>query len=85
MSVLYLSNTDYYVWMHYKYKNTVFPILPELITSYIIDNPDKLDLYLDKKVKVDKLLEYVANKYKESKENKLLDYVIEFVEGPKCM
>ena len=75
------SNTDIYVWIHFRYKNNVLPIIPCLLTTYILDNPEKLILYLDKKLNVDKLLDYVASEYKKTKSNKILEMIIEYVEG----
>ncbi len=83
MKERYLSNTDFYIWMYYKFKNPVIPGLYTIVTGYLIDNREKIDLYLDRKLKVDNVLEYIAKRYKETKQNNILQYVIEYVEGPR--
>lgn len=77
----YLSNTDIYNWMNYKFANPIYPHLPNMVAAYIIDNKDKLDLYLNPNVKANKVIEYIAKRFKETRQNNILDYVREFVEG----
>lgn len=73
--------TDIYIWIHYRYQNNILPIIPCLITTYILDNPNKLEIYLDKKLNVNKMLDYIASEYKNSKSNKILEMIIDYVEG----
>lgn len=75
------SPTDIYVWSHTKYKNNIIPEIPCLITSYLIDNPDKVNKYLNKKLSVDKLLESVALVYSKTQNPNLLKMIIEYVES----
>lgn len=83
MNEHYHSNTDLYVCLHDKYYNIIFPRLHELITTYVIENPNKKSKYLSNKIKTCDLLDYIAKRYKETKEEKLLEYTIEYVEGKK--
>ena len=76
-----ISNTDIYIWIHYRYKNNILPVIPCLITTYILNNPNKLNLYLDKKLNVNKLLDYIAKEYKDKKTNEILNMIIDYVEG----
>ena len=78
---MFPTNTDIYIWIHYRYKNNILPVIPCLITSYILDNPDKLKIYLDKNLNVNKMLDYIAQEYTKSKNNKILDLIIDYVEG----
>lgn len=75
------TNTDIYIWIHYRYKNNILPVIPCLITTYILEHPDKLNLYLDKKLNINKLLEYIASSYKDKKTNEILNMIVEYVEG----
>ena len=75
-----IDNTDIYNWMRHKFQNKTLPNLPIIITGYLIEHKEKLDLYLDKKIKIDKLLEFIASKYKANKNTNILEIVKKFVE-----
>ncbi len=74
------SRIEINYFIHNKFKNNVLPRIPDLITSYLIDNPDKIDLYFDKNLNVDSILKYLASAFKETKNIKLLDEIVKYVE-----
>ena len=78
----HFSNTDIAIWIENKYKNNLYPELPKMITSYIIDNPDKLDLYLDKNIDTNKLFDHLYTTFKKTKKiNRVMKDIIAIVEG----
>ena len=74
-----MSSTDIYVWINHKYKNNVFNKLPMIVWTYLIDYPEKVDLYLDEKIVLDELLEYLS-KQLLTEEVSIIDLIIKFVE-----
>ena len=78
-----INNIDINIWVHNRFKNNIIPVLPCLITTYLISNPEKLNLYLDKKLNVNKLLTHIASVYKDNKQLKLIDLITNYVENQK--
>ena len=76
-----ITNTDIYVWTHYKYQNPIIPRLPDLITSYLIVNPNKMDYYFNSNITVSNLIKHLANSYSKNKEMNLLEEIKLFMEG----
>ena len=76
-----ITNTDIYVWTHYKYQNPIIPRLPDLITSYLIENPNKMDYYFNPNITVADLIKHLANSYSKNKEMNLLEEIKLFMEG----
>ena len=67
-----------------KYKNNIIPQIPLLIIPYVLENKDKVNLYLDRKIKIGNILKYLNKKSKEKGQIKIMDEIIEFVEGKQC-
>ena len=76
-----ITNTDIYVWVHYRYQNPIIPRLPDLITSYLIENPNKMDYYFNPNITVSNLIKHLANSYSKNKEMNLLEEIKLFMEG----
>lgn len=76
-----ITNTDIYVWAHYKYQNQIIPILPDLITSYLLEYPNKMDYYFNPNITVFDLIKHLANSYSKSQEMDLLEEIKLFMEG----
>ena len=76
-----ITNTDIYVWVHYRYQNPIIPRLPDLITSYLIDNPNKMDYYFNPNITVADLIKHLANSYSKNREMNLLEEIKLFMEG----
>ena len=45
------KNRQTYVFIQYKFKNNIIPELPRILTSYLLMNPDKIPIYINKDVK----------------------------------
>lgn len=75
------SNEDIYIWINYKYKNCIFLDLPQRLIFYLLNNPDKVDIYLDKNINVKTILTKLADSYKENRNMNLLEEVIKIIEG----
>lgn len=75
------TGTDIYIWTHSKYKNNILPEVPCLITTYLLSNPDKVSTYLRKDLNVNKLLSVIAEAYSANNSVKILDTIINYVEG----
>lgn len=76
------SNIDIYVWTQARYKNNLIPILPSIITGYLIDNPAKIDYYFNKGKGLNDLLDYLSKRFKENQTIKLLEEIINYMENP---
>lgn len=75
------TGTDIYIWTHSKYKNNILPEVPCLITTYLLANPNKVSIYLRKDLNVNKLLSVIAEAYSTNNSIKILDTIINYVEG----
>lgn len=76
------SNIDIYVWTQARYKNNLIPILPSIITGYLIDNPGKIDYYFNKGKGLNDLLDYLSKRFKENQTINLLEEIINYMEAP---
>mgnify|MGYP004559568937 FL=1 len=76
------SNNDIYVWTQARYKNNLIPILPSIITGYLIDNPCKIDYYFNKGKGLNDLLDYLSKRFKENQTINLLEEIINYIEDP---
>ena len=76
----YHSNIDISIWIENKYNNNIFPELPKALRKYIIDNPELLDIYMNKDINLDKILDYLALEYKEKKDIDLVKTVTYYIE-----
>lgn len=76
------SNIDIYVWTQARYKNNLIPILPSIITDYLIDNPSKIDYYFNKGKGLNDLLDYLSKRFKENQTINLLEEIINYMEDP---
>lgn len=75
------SSEDIYIWITYKYQNCIFQDLPERLITYLLENPNKVDIYLDKKINVKTILDELAESYRNNRNINLLEEVIKIVEG----
>ena len=76
----YHSNIDISIWIENKYKNNIFPELHKALRKYIIDNPELLDIYMNKDINLDKILDYLALEYKKDKDIDLVKTVTYYIE-----
>lgn len=76
------SNIDIYVWTQARYENNLIPILPSIITGYLIDNPGKIDYYFNKGKGLNDLLDYLSKRFKENQTINLLEEIINYMEDP---
>lgn len=76
------SNIDIYVWTQARYKNNLIPILPSIITGYLIDNPCKIDYYFNKGKCLNDLLDYLSKRFKGNQTINLLEEIINYMETP---
>ena len=70
----------------YKYQNLLIPELSTIIKDYLFQYPDKLNLYLDKRINVDSLIKLISKNEKlRTKCNvepvDILDVVKEYIEN----
>ncbi len=75
-----IFNTDIKVWIHNKYQNNIIPRIPELITTYLLENKDKLNLYFNKNITINELLNYISKEFKNNPNAKLIDLITSYVE-----
>lgn len=71
---LFIFNT-----INHKYSNYIVPKLPNLICTYLLQYPEKHDLYLSSNVDVEELLKYIIETRKHEK-IKLSEIIINYVE-----
>ncbi len=75
-----VRNTDIAIWIRNKYQNNIIPRIPEYITSYLLDNPNKINLYFNKDIKLNTMLDFIALEYKKNPNVKTIDLIIKYVE-----
>ncbi|MBU1143188.1 MAG: hypothetical protein KKH92_06005 [Firmicutes bacterium] len=51
--------TDIHVVMMHRYNNYLLPHIPQIITNYIMQNPEHYETFLDKKYHINALLKYL--------------------------
>lgn len=71
-----------YLSVYYKYDNNIIPTLPRIILTYILNNPQKANLYINKEIHVGMILNYLSGKSLEEKD--ILNEIVEFVEVKHC-
>lgn len=67
-----------YLCIYYKYDNNIIPNLPRIILTYLLNNIDKVNLYMNRKIHVGMILEYLSKK--NLKEKEILNEIINYVE-----
>ncbi len=67
-----------YLSVYYKYDNNIIPTLPRIILTYLLQNPQKINLYINKDIHVGMILSYLSGKSLEEKA--ILKEIIEYVE-----
>ena len=70
-----------YVAVHNKYSNNILPQLPQLLSTYLLLNPDKANLYFMSKLSIDDILYCFFTKYKTDKDIDILLTLRELIEG----
>lgn len=59
-----------------KYQNNIIPNIPKLLVTYLLKNPNKIELYLRKEITIDNLLKNI----KYDKKTNILEKISKFVE-----
>lgn len=67
-----------YLAVYCKYDNNIIPDLPRIISTYLLSNPNKINLYINQNIHVGMILEYLATK--DLKKINILEEVINYVE-----
>lgn len=74
------KNLQIYVFVGSKYKNNIIPELPRILTSYLLMNPDKIAIYLNKDINVELFLNQLATNYSNDNSIDILEEIIRLVE-----
>lgn len=75
------NNLQTYVFIEYKYKNNIIPELPRILTSYLLMNPDKIPIYLNKDINVELILNQLATNYSNDDSIDILEEIVKLVEN----
>lgn len=75
------NNLQTYVFIEYKYKNNIIPELPRILTSYLLMNPDKIPIYLNKDINVELILNKLATNYSNDDSIDILEEIVKLVEN----
>ena len=67
-----------YLAVYYKYDNNIIPDHTRIISTYLLSNPNKINLYINQNIHVGMILEYLATK--DLKKINILEEVINYVE-----
>ena len=70
-----------YIAAHNKYQNNILPQLSQLISIYLLMNPDKANLYFQSKLSIDDILYCFFTKYKTDKDINILQTIVSIIEG----
>lgn len=73
-----------YMAIYCKYDNNILPQVPKVLVSYLLDNPGKIDFYLNSKVHIGMILERLSNVFREKEEINILEEIIQYVEVELC-
>ena len=73
-----------YMAIYCKYDNNILPQVPRVLVAYLLDNPGKIDFYLNNKIHIGMILERLSNVFKEKEEINILEEIIEYVEVELC-
>lgn len=79
--MLNIENHHIYICIYVKFDNNIIPCIPQLIVSYLLDNPEKVDYYLNNKIHIGMILEHLSNMYRLKGNINILEEIIRFVEG----
>lgn len=79
--MIQISNIDISVWIRNKYKNPIIPIIPDLISAYLIHNPAKIDYYFNPNIRIEDLIYHLAKVFQFNKDIDLLGEIKSFIEG----
>lgn len=74
------KNRQTYVFIQYKFKNNIIPELPRILTSYLLMNPDKIHIYINKDVNVELILNQLATSYTNDGTIDILEEIKRLVE-----
>ncbi len=74
------KNRQTYVFIQYKYKNNIIPELPRILISYLLMNPEKIPLYINKDINVELILNQLATNYSNDCSMDILEEIIKLVE-----
>lgn len=75
------NNLQTYVFVEFKYKNNIIPELPRILTSYLLMNPDKIPIYLNKDINVELILNQLATNYSNDDSMDILEEIVKLVEN----
>ena len=75
----YRSDVDIHVWIENKYKNNVISFLPDLISAYLLEHPEDVNKFLNANVRISDLLDYLAKRYIEDNDIKIIEEVLDYV------
>lgn len=75
----YRSDVDIHVWIENKYKNNVISFLPDLISAYLLEHPEDVNKFLNANVRITDLLDYLAKRYIEDNDIKIIEEVLDYV------
>ena len=75
------KNLQIYVFVESKYKNNIIPELPRILTSYLLMNPDKIPIYLNKDMNVELILNQLATNYCNDNSIDILNEIVKLVEN----
>ena len=70
-----------YIATHNKYQNNILPQLPQLISIYLLMNPDKANLYFQSKLSLDDILYCFFTIYQTDKDINILQTIVSIIEG----
>lgn len=73
-----------YMAIYCKYDNNVLPQIPRVLVSYLLDNPGKIDFYLNKNIHIGMLLERLSTAFRTKEEINILEEIINYVEVELC-
>ena len=74
-----MENPFKFIWCDNSLKVIMF-----LLVSYLLDNPGKIDFYLNKNIHVGMLLERLCKVFKEKEEINILEEIKSYVEVELC-
>lgn len=77
---MFIRNVDIAIWIKNKYQNNIIPRIPEYVTKYVFEHKDKYKLYLNENININDILTFIANEFKQNRNAKVIDLIIEYVE-----
>lgn len=73
-----------YMAIYFKYDNNLISSIPKLLVSYLLEYPNKINLYLNNYIHIGIILERLCAIYQVKKDLDLLEEIIRFVEVDLC-